>query len=86
MLEWSISYSFTDFFRINRSLHRYAIRETDNFVVEYRDTIRAGFGIRYLDPAIWNDIPAGIQEAEHIGSFKVKFKKHLLDVFLSFFL
>ena len=39
-----------------------------------RDTTRAAFRIRYLAPAIWNDIPAGIREAEHIGSFKVKFK------------
>ena len=30
-----------------------------------------------LAPAIWNDIPAGIREAEHIESFKVKLKKKL---------
>ena len=28
-----------------------------------------------LAPAIWNDIPAGIREAEHIGLFKVQLKK-----------
>ena len=69
---------FTNFFRVNSSLHRYATREAENFTVEYRDTTRAGFGIRYLAPAIWNDIPVGVREAEHIGSFKVKIKKHLL--------
>jgi hypothetical protein len=66
------------FFRVNCSLHRYAIREADNFVVEYRDTTRAGFGIRHLAPAIWNDIPACIREAEQLGLFKAKFKKNLL--------
>ena len=71
---------FTSFFRVNRSLHGYETREADNLIVEYRDTTRAAFGIRYLAPAIWNDIPAGIREAEHIGSFKVKLKKHLLGV------
>ena len=68
------------FFRVNRSLHGYETREADNFIVEYRDTTRAAFGIRYLAPAIWNDIPAGIREAEHIGLFKVNLKKHLLEV------
>ena len=59
------------FFRVNHSLHGYETREADEFIVEYRDTTRAAFGIGYLAPAIWNDIPAGIREAEHIGSFKV---------------
>ena len=49
----------------------YETRKADNFIVEYRDTTRAAFGIRYLGPVIWNDIPSSIREAEHIGSFKV---------------
>ena len=68
------------FFLVNCSLHGYETIETDNFIVEYRDTTRAAFRIRYLAPAIWNDIPAGIREAEHIGLFKVNLKKHLLEV------
>jgi hypothetical protein len=59
-----MSSSFYNFFlRVNSSLHRYATREAENFMVEYRDTTRAGFGIRYLAPAIWNDIPVGVREA-----------------------
>ena len=68
---------FYQFFRVNRSLHGYETREADNFIVEYRDTTRVAFGIRYLAPAIWNDISAGMREAEHIGLFKVKLKKTL---------
>ena len=60
------------FFRVNHSLHGYETRKADNFIVEYQDTTHAAFGIRYLAPAICNDIPAGIREAEHIGWFKVK--------------
>jgi hypothetical protein len=65
-----------------------------NFVVEYRDTTSAGFGIRHLAPAICNDIHAGIQEAEHIGLFKIKFERevnfgiicYLREYFCTFFL
>ena len=79
---------------VNRSLHGYETREADNFIVEYRDTTRAAFGIRYLAPAIWNDVPAGIREAEHIGLFKVNLKKTFIGsgeiilffLFLLFFL
>ena len=39
---------FTEFFRVNRSLHRHDTREVDNCIVEYRDTTRESFGIRYL--------------------------------------
>ena len=66
-----MSSSFYQFFRVNRSLHGYETREADNLIVEYQDTTRGAFRIRYLAPAIWNDIPAGIREAEHIGLFKV---------------
>ena len=68
--------SFYQFFRVNGLLRGCDTREADNFIVEYRDTTRAAFGIRYLAPAIWNDIPAGIREAEYIGLFKVLFKKN----------
>ena len=53
------------------------IRKVDNFFVKYQDTTHLGFGISYLAPAIQNDIPAGIQEAEYIGLFKIKFKREV---------
>ena len=82
-----MSSSFNQFFfRVNRSLHGYETKEADNFIVEYRATTCTDFGIKYLAPAIWNDIPAGIREAEHIGWFKVKLKKTFIYYFFYYIL
>ena len=69
---------FPHFYKSNNFLHEYSTRNVDNFVIEHRQSTRAGSLICYLGPSVWNVLLARIMASALLQQFKKRLKQYLL--------
>ena len=59
----------------------YALRHNvNNIIVPFYRTSRGQRSLLYTAPLIWNNLPAHLKTLSNINTFKLQFKRHLLQL------
>ena len=70
---------FHDYFVYNREISTYETRRANDFCIPFCRTNIRQFTIRIHGAKLWNSIPEFIRNAKTLDSFKIRYKKYLLE-------
>ena len=71
--------TFHDLFTLNKSVHNYPTRNSQNYHLTNPKVIIAKKSIRHYGPDVWNALPAATKLCNTLYSFKATIKRQLLS-------
>ena len=74
-----MNYPISNRFVRNSHFHNYNTRNRDDFTIPHYSRVASQSSLLYQASIAWNAVPPNIKDSHTVGSFRKKFKKHIIE-------